>query len=184
MRRVAIKASSQRPHSTTVSTINPSYCCLPVASLLVPKRIALLRTHLPRQPNPHSRVRGALRAPPPAGSFLGGFRTPATVHLAPSFMAGIRNPAQQPTSQLAIEHMAWAGSFGLSGPNQLLRGGFSHSGNVVPNIGRPLRGSALVASSCRTSQCSASTPSATRTTSVAIQLLGLPVPENRPWTIT
>ena len=34
--------------------------------------------------------------------------------------------------------------------------------NVVPNIGRPLRDSALVASSCRTSQCSASTPSATR----------------------
>jgi hypothetical protein len=30
----------------------------------------------------------------PATSFLGGFRTPATVHMARSFMAGIRNPAQ------------------------------------------------------------------------------------------
>jgi hypothetical protein len=42
--------------------------------------------------------------------------------------------------------------------------------------------SPLVASSCRTSQCSASTPSVTRTTSASIQFLGLPVPENRPWT--
>jgi hypothetical protein len=31
---------------------------------------------------------------------------------------------------------------------------------------------------------SPSTPSVTRTTSAAIQFLGLPVPENRPWTIT
>src|SRR5450631_3547732 len=30
------------------------------------------------QLNPHSGVRGILRAPSPAGSFLGGFRTPAT----------------------------------------------------------------------------------------------------------
>jgi hypothetical protein len=41
-----------------------------------------------------SRVRGALPSPSPAGSFLGGFRTPVTVILAPSFMAGIRNPAR------------------------------------------------------------------------------------------
>src|ERR1700682_5382697 len=39
---------------------------------------ALPRSHLPHQPNPHSAVRGILRAPSPAGSFLGGFRTPAT----------------------------------------------------------------------------------------------------------
>src|SRR5580704_4373597 len=57
-------------------------------------------------------------------------------------------------------------------------------GNLVPNIGRPLCDSALVASSSRTSQCSASTPSATRTTSAAIQFFGLPVFVNRPWTIT
>jgi hypothetical protein len=47
-----------------------------VASLLARKRIAILRTHLPPQPNPHNRVRGTFRASPPAGSFLGGFRTP------------------------------------------------------------------------------------------------------------
>ena len=43
---------------------------------------------------PIAEARGAFRAPSPAGSFLGGFRTPATVYLAPSIMAGIRNPAQ------------------------------------------------------------------------------------------
>ena len=42
---------------------------------------------------PIAEARGAFRAPSPAGSFLGGFRTPATVYLAPSIMAGIRNPA-------------------------------------------------------------------------------------------
>ncbi len=75
LRPVAIKPSPQPPHSTTVSTIDPSSCSLPVASWFVPKRIALLRTRLPPQPNPHSRVRGALRAPSPSGSFFGGFRT-------------------------------------------------------------------------------------------------------------
>src|SRR6516225_8469718 len=46
----------------------------------------------PRQ-NPHSRV---LRFPrtSPAGSFFGGFRTPAPAQAAPSPWAGIRNPAQ------------------------------------------------------------------------------------------
>jgi len=34
---------------------------------------------------------------PIAGSFLGGFRTPATVYVAPSIIAGIRNPAQKAT---------------------------------------------------------------------------------------
>jgi len=66
--------SLQPTHSITVSIINPSYACLPTAS----KDTALPRSHPPRQPNPHSGVRGILRAPSPAGSFLGGFRTPAT----------------------------------------------------------------------------------------------------------
>src|SRR5262245_19207718 len=59
LRRAAINASLQPPHSATVPTINPSCCCLPVAASLAPRRIALLRTHLPRQPNPHNRGRGA-----------------------------------------------------------------------------------------------------------------------------
>jgi hypothetical protein len=42
-----------------VPTINPSCCCLPVALLLAPRRIALFRAHLRRQPNPHSQGRGA-----------------------------------------------------------------------------------------------------------------------------
>src|SRR5437667_7514245 len=39
-----------------------------------------------------SRVRGTFRAPSPAGSFLGGFRTTALVLAAPSRWAVIRNP--------------------------------------------------------------------------------------------
>jgi site-specific recombinase XerD len=39
-------------------------------------------------------LEAAFRASSPAGSFLGGFRTPATAHLAPSFTAGVRNSAQ------------------------------------------------------------------------------------------
>jgi hypothetical protein len=57
--------------------------------------IAICRKNPPRHSNPHSQVRGAFRASSPAGSFLGGFRTPATAHLARSFTAGIRNPAHK-----------------------------------------------------------------------------------------
>ena len=74
MRRPDSYASLQPTHSTIVSIINPSYRSLPATS----KHTALPRSHLPHQPNPHSGVRGILRAPSPAGSFLGGFRTPAT----------------------------------------------------------------------------------------------------------
>src|SRR5260370_4012137 len=58
------------------------------------------------------------------------------------------------------------------------------SAKLSPNIGRPLFDSARAASSWTTSQCSANTPLAMRTTSAAIQFLGRPVPENRPWTMT
>src|SRR5262249_37455164 len=37
LRRAAINASLQPPHSATVPTINPSCCCLPVAALLAPR---------------------------------------------------------------------------------------------------------------------------------------------------
>src|SRR5437868_740823 len=74
MRRPDSYASLQPTHSTIVSIINPSYRCLPASS----KHTALPHSHLPHQPNPHSGVRGMLRAPSPAGSFLGGFRTPTT----------------------------------------------------------------------------------------------------------
>src|SRR5271165_4722973 len=74
MRRPDSYPSLQPTHSTTVSIINPSYRCLPAAS----KDTALPCSHPLHQPNPHSGVRGILHAPSPAGSFLGGFRTPAT----------------------------------------------------------------------------------------------------------
>src|SRR5580658_6069367 len=59
-----------------------------------------------------------------------------------------------------------------------------HLGNVSPNMGRPLTDSALVASSCKTSQCSFRTPSSNRTTSAAIQAAGLPIPVKRPCAMT
>src|SRR5439155_1838992 len=87
-------ASLNQPPPRFAAAINPSLCRLPAAIALAPKPIALLSTRPPPQPNPHSQMRGAFRAPSPAGSFLRGFRTPAQMHVAPTFMAGIRNPAQ------------------------------------------------------------------------------------------
>jgi len=60
----------------------------------------------------------------------------------------------------------------------------AHAGKRSPNIGRPLSDSVLVASSWRTSQCSASFPSSTRTMSAAIHAAGRPWPEKRPCAIT
>src|SRR5881398_3541345 len=51
-----------------------------------------------------------------------------------------------------------------------------------PNIGRPLFDSAFVASSCKTSQCSARRPFSILTISAATQATGRPFPEKRPWT--
>jgi hypothetical protein len=56
--------------------------------------------------------------------------------------------------------------------------------NFSPNRGRPLYDDARVASSWITFQCSTSTPSAMRRMSAAIQAVGWPNPENRPWTVT
>src|SRR5437016_7745576 len=53
-----------------------------------------------------------------------------------------------------------------------------------PNIGRPLFDSALVASSCNTSQCSARRPFSILTISAATQATGRPIPEKRPCTMT
>src|SRR5260370_5777294 len=78
MRRPDNSAPLQPTHSITIPIINPSYGCLPAKYPTASKDTALPRSHLPHQPNPHSAVRGILRAPSPAGSFLGGFRTPAT----------------------------------------------------------------------------------------------------------
>ncbi len=58
------------------------------------------------------------------------------------------------------------------------------AGKRSPNIGSPLTDSACVASSWRTSQCSASLPSSKRMTSAAIQAAGRPLPEKRPWVMT
>jgi len=99
IRHATVKVNLQRHNSASVSTFNYGFCYPPTPSLLSLDHVAIVRTRLPRQPNPHSRARGAFREPKPAGSFLGGFRTPAAARSAPSFMAGIRNPAQQATSK-------------------------------------------------------------------------------------
>src|ERR1700686_1166521 len=53
----------------------------------------------PSCPNPHSARRSRRpRLPFPAGSFIEGFRTPATVQAASLRSAGIRNPQQKQTS--------------------------------------------------------------------------------------
>ena len=77
VRPAAVKMNLQR-HNSSVSTINHGFCYPPGASLFALDHVATVRPHLPRQTNPHSRLRGTFRAPSPAGSFLGGFQTPAT----------------------------------------------------------------------------------------------------------
>src|SRR5450631_3424000 len=125
MRRPDSYASLQSTHSTTVSIINPSYRCLPAAS----KHTALPRSHLPHQPNPHSGVRGILRAPFPAGSFLGGFRTPATAvsradvagrHPKPSTFSEVGGRIREVRSAANNGHRATAKGcpFGATSGNQ------------------------------------------------------------------
>src|ERR1700756_5187234 len=100
IRHATVKVNLQRHNSASVSTFNYGFCYPPTPSLLSLDHVAIVRTRLPRQPNPHSRARGAFREPKPAGSFLGGFRTPAAARSAPSFMAGIRNPAHKQTYKI------------------------------------------------------------------------------------
>lgn len=56
-----------------------------------------LRPPKTKCPNTHSN-RGTATAPPPAGSFPAGFRTPAPVPVASSARAGIRNPQHERTN--------------------------------------------------------------------------------------
>jgi hypothetical protein len=99
MRRSTIKVNLQWPPSTATSTVN-TYLCLPLgASLLDLERIVILPPTFRVNQFPIAEWRGAFRAPSPAGSFLGGFRTPATAHLARSFTAVIRNPAHKQPSR-------------------------------------------------------------------------------------
>ena len=127
MRRPDSYASLQPTHSTIVSIINPSYRCLPAAS----KHTALPRSHLPHQPNPHSGVRGILCAPSPAGSFLGGFRTPAT-GVCRAAVAG-RHP--KPSTQAVIPYgrgTYWNSTSIRKCAGQALNGDFPNTGHDSP----------------------------------------------------
>jgi len=72
---------------------NPSYRCLPAAS----KHTAIPRSHFPHQPNPHSGMRGILRAPSPRVLSLAAFGRRPLAYVAPMSLAGIRNPQQKMT---------------------------------------------------------------------------------------
>src|SRR5580704_6211694 len=78
MRLASSKMNLQGPRSAATPTIKTCLCLPPHALSLVLQPIAIHRTHLPPHSNPHNRVRGTFPAPSPAGSFLGGFRTPAS----------------------------------------------------------------------------------------------------------
>ena len=91
----SVKMNLQSPRSAATSAINTCLCLPPDRSSLALEPIAILRSHLPPHSNPHNRERGTFRAPSPAGSFLGGFRTTAPVLAAPSRSAVIRNPQQE-----------------------------------------------------------------------------------------
>ncbi len=81
-RRIAVANAAWRDYSTP-SAAQPA--------LFRAVRLRPATNPLPR--NPHS-TRGALFPPLLAGSFPGGFRTPAPVPARPSQWAGIRNPSQ------------------------------------------------------------------------------------------
>ena len=100
MRRASNKMDLQWPRPAATSTVTCLYLP-PDRSSLALEPIASRRTHHPPHSNPHSRVHGAFRAPSPAGSFLGGFRTTALVLAAPSRWAVIRNPTHKRLSKIA-----------------------------------------------------------------------------------
>src|SRR5215471_7466253 len=77
MRPPISEVSPQLQFLATIATIKPGCAHQSGASAIASKAAAHARSHLPSQPNPHSRARGPFRVPSPAGSFLGGFRTPA-----------------------------------------------------------------------------------------------------------
>src|SRR6266478_2508495 len=79
MRRAAVETGLQQPPATSIATIKPSYYCPPVTSRPDALRSVACTLRVSKIP---IAGRPALRAPSPAGSFFGGFRTPGTVHLA------------------------------------------------------------------------------------------------------
>jgi hypothetical protein len=136
MRRPDSYASLQPTHSTIVSIINPSYRSLPVTS----KHTALPRSHLPHQPNPHSGVRGILRAPSPAGSFLGGFRTPATGVCRAAVAGRHPKPSTNPDQAVAADREAYLITSPLRAGKcpwcHRHRGGKSQAGGKRCRVGR------------------------------------------------
>ncbi len=94
VRRPISEVRPQLPFSATISTIKPSRRCPTSARSTASNSSAHSRSHLPPQPNPHSGVRGMLRASPPRVRSLAAFGRRPPVDVARLSLAGIRNPAQ------------------------------------------------------------------------------------------
>src|SRR6476646_2155906 len=103
MRRPIIEPSPQLQLSTIISTSKPSCCCLPGSSTAA-NGSAHQPSHLSRNSNPHSGVRGNLSALSPRVRSLAAFGRRPPVNVARLSMAGIRNPAQKrPSNWLMIK---------------------------------------------------------------------------------
>ena len=106
-----IEPSPQLQLSTIISTDKPSCCCPPAASSTASNGSAHPRSHIPRHSIPHSGVRGNLSALSSAGSFLGGFRTPAAGGCCTAVDGRHPKPCTQPASALG-GHMSAPASCG------------------------------------------------------------------------
>jgi hypothetical protein len=103
---------------------------------------------------------------------------PATITVLPS-LGSAASPRPMPDPPPAMKML-----FAMSFIEVSWMDGSVQAVKRRPNIGRPLFDSALVASSCKTSQCSARRPFSILTISAATQATGRPVPEKRPCTMT
>jgi hypothetical protein len=100
--RANMPLSRQRCHRSSWLTADSRTCDRPIMR----RNVVSQHTHRRRLPFRRAQASIALgrslryRLPFPAGSFIEGFRTPATVQAASLRSAGIRNPQQQPTFEL------------------------------------------------------------------------------------
>jgi hypothetical protein len=131
--------------------------------------------HIPPAEEPRFRRCIAVAPPSPKAHAASSIRPKSPPRPLPQRQNRYCNP------RFAADH----GSQRISHPSRRTAfGPIAHSGNLSPNIGRPLTDASFVTSSWITSQCSASWPFSRRTISTTIQFAGRPKPLNRPWRST
>src|SRR5215471_1639647 len=100
MRPPISQVSPQLQFLATIATIKPGCAHRSGASAIASKAAAHARSHLPSQPNPHSPRTS------PAGSFLGGFRTPAAGGCLTVFAGRHPKPCTKPAiPQVIVSHV-------------------------------------------------------------------------------